>query len=393
MQKSMSERKANIYFFLIVCLDALMLCLMIDEISISYKEALIYFSQNTVAGNIAYLSTQIFGRNDFGLRLPFLLTHLCNLYLLYEICKYYLKHPIDRLLCVGIFALLPGINLISIFVHKSVFVLFLTLLLCFLHIKRYRILFYPLCATASFLDPAFSIIFLALFLYSLKHKHNKTLFFSLFCFSANMYLFNLHIKGIPQGHFLDTLGLLSLLYSPMLFVYFFYTLYHSLLRKEHSFILYVSATSIVFTIVLSLRQEIDLYTFLPLSAVGLPVMIKVFMHDLRIRLKPFRISYLRRFYFIIIPLLLEISLLFCNKIFFLFDKHHFLDNFYYSKEIAKELKAKNIYAIKTHAKLALPLKFYGISPFSPLSLIPKENGSIKVEYLHRNIREYEITGL
>lgn len=388
----MSEKKANLYFLLIVCLDALMLYLMIDEISISYKEALNYFSQNTLAGSVAYFSTQVFGRNDFALRLPFLLAHLCNLFLLYGICKHYLKHSIDRLLCVGIFALLPGINIISIFVNKSVFVLSLTLLICFLHIKNYRVLFYPLCAVASCLDSAFSIIFLALFLYSFRHKHNKTLFFSLFAFGVNMYLFNLRIGGVPQGHFLDTLGLLSLLYSPVLFVYFFYTLYHSLLRKEHSLILYIGATSIVLTILLSLRQEIDLYTFLPLSAVGLPVMIKVFMHDLRIRLKPFRISYLRRFYFIIIPLFLETSFLFCNKILFLFDEHHFLDSFYYSKEIAQELKTQNIHAIKTSSRLSLPLQFYGISPLSPLSLIPKKNGSIKVNYLHRNVREYEITG-
>ena len=387
----MSEKRANFLFLLIVCLDALLLCLMIDEISISYKEALSYFSQNTFAGNIAYLSTLVFGRNDFALRLPFLLAHLLNLFLLYGICKHYLKHPIDWLLCVGIFAFLPGINVISIFVSKSVFVLSLTLLLCFLHIKRLRVFFYPLCVVASFLDPAFSIIFLALFFYSLRHKHNKTLVFSLCGFGINMYFFSLHIDGIPQGHFLDTIGLLSLLYSPVLFVYFFYTLYHSLLRKEHSLILYIGATSIGFTLLLSLRQEIDLYTFLPLSAVGLPVMIKVFMHDLRIRLKPFRASYLRRFYFIIIPLLLESSLLFCNKIFFLFDKNHFLDSFYYSKEIARELKAREIYSIKTSSKLALPLQFYGISPISPLLLSPKSGGSIKIKYLNRNVREYEIT--
>lgn len=386
----MTKRKANFLFFFIVCLDALMLILMIDEISISYKEALTYFSQNTIAGNLAYLSTQIFGRNDFALRLPFLLAHLCNLFLLYQICKHYLKHPQDWILCVGIFAFLPGINIIAIFVSKSVFVLLLTLLLCYFHIKNYKVLFYVLCGITSFLDPAFSIVFLALFFYALRHKHNKTLIFSLIAFGINMYLFNLHIGGIPQGHFLDTLGLLSLVYSPILFVYFFYTLYHSLLRKDHSLILYIGSTSIVFTILLSLRQEIDLYTFLPLSAVGLPVMIKVFMHDLRIRLKPFRVAYLRRFYLIVIPLILESSLLFCNKIFFLFDKHHFLDSFYYTKEIARELKAKEIYAIKSNSRLSLPLEFYGISPLSSLILIPQNGGSIKVNYLNRNIKEYEI---
>lgn len=388
----MKTKKSTIWicFFAILLLDCFFLLLMSSEISISYREALSFFSQDNFAGFIAHISTQWFGQNDIALRLPFLLAHLANLCFVFGICNHYLKKPIDSLLCVGIFALLPGINVIAILVSKSVFVLFFALLLCYLHIKRFNAIFFPLCFLASFLDYSFSIIFLALLLYAFRHKHNHTLIFSLVCFGINMYFFNPQINGIPSGHFLDTIGLLALLYSPVLFVYYVYTLYHRISKKEHTLILYIGATSILFTLLLSLRQEIDLHTFLPLSAVGLPVMIKVFMHDLRIRLKDFRRSYVRRFYILLLPLLFEFFFLAGNKIIFLFDKHHFLDNVYYAKEIAKELKARDIYALQTNPRLQEQLRFYGIKNSPSLQLIPQNGGEIKVRYLGVKVREYAL---
>ena len=379
-----------IWFFAILGLDCLFLVAMSSEISISYREALAFFAQDSFAGVVAHISTQWFGQNDIALRLPFFLTHLLNLSLIFGICNHYLKKPIDSLLCVGIFALLPGINVIALLVSKSIFVLFFALLLCYLHIKRYNVVFFPLCFVASFLDYSFSIISLALLLYAFRHKHNRTFIFSLIIFGINMYFFNPQINGIPSGHFLDTIGLLALLYSPVLFVYYVYTLYHRISKKEHTLILYVGATSIVFTLLLSLRQEIDLHTFLPLSAVGLPVMIKVFMHDLRIRLKDFRRSYVRRFYVLLLPLLFEFFLLAGNKVVFLFDKNHFLDNVYYAKEIAKELKDRDIYALQTSSRLQEQLRFYGIKTSPSLQLLPQKGGEIKVKYLGVIVREYAL---
>lgn len=386
----MEAKVARFWFAIIVLVDFAFLTLMSSEISISYREALSFFEQDSFAGIIAHISTQWFGQNDIALRAPFFLTHLANLFLVFGICNHYLKRPFDGLLCVCIFALLPGINVIALLVSKSIFVLFFVLLLCYLHIKKYNAIFFPLCLLSSLLDYSFSIVFLALLLYAFRHKHNNTLIFSLFCFGINMYFFNPQINGVPSGHFLDTIGLLALLYSPALFVYYVYTLYHRISKKEHTLILYIGSTSIVFTLLLSLRQEIDLHTFLPLSVVGLPVMIGVFMHDMRIRLKNFRRSYIRRFYIIILPLLLEFSLLAGNKIIFLFDKNHFLDNVYYAKEIAQELKKRDIYAINTHSRLQTQLKFYGINNSSTLRLYPQKGGEIKVQYLGVNVREYTL---
>lgn len=379
-----------IYFALLLILDLIFLSFMGSEISISYREALTFFSQDSFAGFLAHLSTQWFGQNDIALRAPFFIAHIINLCLMFGICNHYLKKPFDSLLCVGIFALLPGINVIALLVSKSIFVLLFALLLCYLHIKKYTAIFFPLCLIASFLDYSFSIVLLSLLFYAFRHKHNKTFIFSLLCFGINMYFFNPQINGIPSGHFLDTIGLLALLYSPLLFIYYVYTLYYRINKKEHTLILYIGATSILFTLLLSLRQEIDLHTFLPLSVVGLPVMIKVFMHDMRIRLKNFRLTYVRRFYILLIPLLLEFSLLVGNKIIFLFDKNHFLDNVYYAREIAEELKKRDIYAVSTNAKLQTQLLFYGIKNSPSIRLYPQKGGEIKVKYVGVNVREYAL---
>lgn len=385
-----TKNTARFWFVLLLIVDFIFLEFMNSEISISYREALTFFSQDSFASFIANISTHCFGQNDFALRAPFVVAHIINLSLVFAICNHYLKKPIDGLLCVGIFALLPGINIIALLVSKSVFVLLFALLLCYLHIKKYNVIFYPLCLISSFFDYSFSIVFLALLLYAFRHKHNKTFIFSLIVFGINMYVFNPQINGIPSGYFLDTIGLLALLYSPILFIYYVYALYCRISKKEHTLILYVGATSILFTLLLSLRQEIDLHTFLPLSVVGLPVMIKVFMHDMRIRLKNFRHAYIRRFYILILPLLLEFFLLAGNKFIFLFDKNHFLSDVYYAKEIAKELKAKNINAISTSSRLQTQLLFYGINKSPLIYLTPKKGGEIKIKYLGVNVKEYTI---
>lgn len=387
----MEARKiATFWFVMLVIVDLIFLGFMSSEISISHREALAFFSQDSFAGFIAHVSTQWFGQNDIALRAPFLLAHLINLTLIFKICNHYLKKPFDSLLCALIFALLPGINVIALLVSKSVFVLLFALLLCYLHIKKYNVIFFPLCLLSSFLDYSFSIVLLALLFYAFRHKHNKTFFFSLLCFGVNMYFFTPQIHGIPSGYFLDTIGLLALLYSPLLFIYYVYTLYYRINKKEHTLPLYIGATSILFTLLLSLRQEIDLHTFLPLSVVGLPVMIKVFMHDMRIRLKNFRHAYIRRFYILLVPLLLEFSLLAGNKVIFLFDKSHFLDNVYYAKEIANELKSRNIYAVSTNSRLQTQLLFYGIKNSPTIQLYPQKGGEIKVNYVGVNVREYAL---
>ncbi len=383
--------RVNLLFIGLLIADSLLLGTMIGQISISSQEAYGIFEQKGYVFSFARFFLQYFGQNDFALRLPFLCVHLCNICLIFSICKNYLTKPQDSLLCALIYSLLPGINITSILVSKSVFIVFFALLLCFFHLKKLHIPFFILCILGSLLDISFSIIFLALFFYALRFKQNKLLVFSLVGFSINMYCFSLPIGGLPRGHFLDTVGLLALLYSPLLLIFYIFTLYQGIVKKENSLMLYIATTSILFSLLLSLRQAIDFFSFLPLSTIGLPIMIKDFLHSIRLRLPQFRKAYLRRFYIILIPLVFESILLFGNKFLFLFEpKRHFLSNFYFAKELAQTLKSQNITSLKTFPSLQAQLKFYGISQSSRPILKSNNQGKIKIIYLGKNAKAYSL---
>lgn len=387
------EMKTNAFFLIILFLDALFLGVMITQISISHQEAYSFFYEDHYVAIFARFFTQIFGQNDLALRLPFLCIHLCNLYLIFAISKMYLKKPSDSLLCAVIYALIPGINITSILLSKSVFILFFALLLCYLHLKRYYLPFFGLCIIGSLLDFSFSVIFLALFFYSMRFKHNKTLLFALVGFSINMYKFTLPIGGIPDGHFLDTLGLLALLYSPLLFIYYIYTLYRGMIKKEDNLMLYIGITSILFSLILSLRQGIDFFSFLPLSVVGLPIMIKDCLHNIRLRLSPFRRTYTRQFYIILFPLIFECLFLFGHKLLFFFEpKKHFLNNFYFAKELASLLKKQNIYSVRTDEKLQNQLLFYGISKSKAPILYQTKKGKFQIFYIGKKVKGFDLKG-
>lgn len=383
--------KTNVLFLALLILDALLLGAMITQISISHQEAYHFFHGDNYVAIFARFFTQLFGQNDLALRIPFLCVHLCNVCLIFAIGRIYLKKPADALLCATIYALIPGVNITSILLSKSVLILFFALLLCYLHLKRYYPLFFALCILGSLLDFSFSVIFLALFFYAMRFKHNKTLLFALIGFSINMYRFTLPIGGIPDGHFLDTLGLFALLYSPLVFIYYIYTLYRGVIKKEDNLMLYVGITSILFSLLLSLRQGIDFFSFLPLSAVGIPIMIKDCLHNIRLRLSPFRAAYIRRFYIILAPLVFEALLLFGNKfLFFLNPQKHFLSGFYFAKELSLLLKKSNIYSLKTHQKLQNQLRFYGISSSQTPMLYETHNGKIQIFYFDKKVKSYNI---
>ena len=384
--------RINLFFIALLIADALLLGAMISQISISYQEAYGIFEQTNYVFVFSRFFLQHFGENDFALRIPFLCIHLCNLCLIFTISKAYLTKPQDALLCALIYALLPGINITSILVSKSVFILFFTLLLCYFHLKKFYIPFFILCALGSLIDISFSVIFLALFFYAFRFKLNKLLIFSLIGFSLNMYCFTLPIGGQPRGYFLDTVGLFALLYSPLVFIFYIFTLYQGIIKKENNLMLYIATTAIFFSLLLSLRQAIDLFSFLPLSAIGLPIMIKDILHSIRLRLPQFRKAYIERFYIVLIPLVIEGILLFGNKLVFLLEpKRHFLSNFYFAKELAQTLKSQNITSLKTSANLQAQLKFYGIKQSSHPILKQNKNGKIKLSYLGKNVKSYELT--
>ncbi|WP_033786943.1 glycosyltransferase family 39 protein [Helicobacter pylori] len=365
---------------------------MSEEISISYKEAKDFFYSDAWFVQIAQKSTEILGQNDLALRLPFLLSHITNMFLFYLIGRNLLKKPKDALYVVLTYALLPGVNLFAILLSKSVLVLNLGLLVSYLYVKTQKIPYLAIGA-CTFLDGAFAPLLLGVVIYALKRRYFKSAIFALVCLGINTALFNDNFKGLPSGYFIDTCLELMLLYSPLFFLYYPYTLYKALFDKKPSLLAFMSASGWLFPLLLSMRQEIDLKTFAPLALIGLPLFIRSVLNSLRVRLKEFRGQYYLRVFSLYLLMLTETLFLWGSKISGANEK--LLNRHFLAKEVAIALQLRGIHQIRTNDKqLALRLQFYGIKEGGRLRLIntkiSKKRPDIKIIYADKILQSYSL---
>ena len=134
----------KLILLLILGLDALMLIFQIDELSISYNEALLLGGDFSFLQLIIKSSISVFGQNDFALRFPMIVLHILSAILLYKISSKYLHVERNRLWLLLIFVLLPGVMSSAIIVNSAGVILFGLLLFVYLY-ENYSISFiYPL---------------------------------------------------------------------------------------------------------------------------------------------------------------------------------------------------------------------------------------------------------
>ncbi|TLD81552.1 hypothetical protein LS68_000505 [Helicobacter sp. MIT 05-5293] len=392
-ENNRSNFYTNLLFCAILFVDVVLIFVMNTEISIHHKEAAGIFYSHKLAYEIARFSLDIFGQNDYALRLPFILLHICNMILLFLISRIYCKKPYDALMVVLVYALLPGVIFSSLLVLKSGLIIFITLLCCYIQIRFHRFP-YVVLFIAVFIDESFAILFFAFFFYALKTKNTLAMLISLVFFALNMYMFGLDISGKPRSYFVYNLGIMALFFSPLLLLYYIYTILNAL-RKQINLLVDIGATSLFFVLLLSLRQNVDLETLFPMSVVALPVVIKQFFSDIRIRLPAFRLAYLMRFVVIFSLLVLQSGVLYANKILYLFGTKHFASSYYISKELASALKDRGLDGVKTsNYKLELALRFYGISHHSQWYLLPSPDlhetyeNEIPIVYWGKKVASY-----
>ncbi len=170
-----------LFFFLVLSA----LAYNISTLSISYKEALNFFVNNSLLSIITNASTTIFGQTDFALRFPFLLLYILSVVLMYKITEGFFKKESDRYINLAIFSILPGLLSASLLVNSAVIVTFFTLLYIYIY-KVTSKHSYILLFLFLFLDNSYAIFFLALFFYSLKKKDNNLLIVSLLLFGLSM---------------------------------------------------------------------------------------------------------------------------------------------------------------------------------------------------------------
>jgi hypothetical protein len=397
----MKINKYNIGFIGLLSLHIIVLLFLVDTYSISFKEANIYFSEEiNILSLITNFSTTIFGQNDYALRVPFILFYAGSAVLLYLLTDDYFKCERDRLISIAIFMLLPGVNSAALLINESIIVIFGTLLYLYLYKIREKE-HYILLVLFLFIDNSFAILFLALFFYSLRKKDEMLLVSSLLLFGLSMTLYGFDVHGAPKGYLLDTFAIYATIFSPVLFIYFFYSLYRIGIKWEKDLYWYISMTALGLSLVFSLRQKIAIDDFAPFVVIAVPLMVRLFIHSLRVRLGEFRSTHYLILRVSLGVLILSFLFLVFNKTLYLFIEKpstHIANEHYIAKELAIYLKNRNINNISIYDyKMALRLKFYGIGYDKNILLsnrqIKKDDTTIKIMYKHKVIKQYHMLNL
>jgi len=390
----------NIIFIGMLIFHFLVLLYLANDFSISYKESLIYYEKNAnFLTFLTNLSTKIFGQNDIALRLPFIIFYLGSAIILYALTNDYFKYQIDRIISIAIFMALPGINSAALLVNESIVVVFFTLLYLYLY-KLNDKEYYILLVLFLFIDNSFAILFLALFFYSMVKKDNVLLVVSLILFGISMSMYGFEIGGKPKGYFLDTFAIYASIFSPLLFLYFFYSIYRVGIKKmEKDMYWYISVTALGLSLLFSLRQKIQIEDFAPFVVIAIPLMVKLFMHSLRVRLKEFRRVHYTMFFISITILVLNFVTLVFNKYLYIFinkPSKHFAHKHHVAKELSQKLKQIGITNIFIYDNImAKRLEFYNISNIKQekkLINYKKDNSKvIEIKYYNKIIKRFYIT--
>jgi small basic protein len=386
----------NLYrysFIALLIFHFLLLLFLSNDFSISYKEADIYFNNSSLLlSYISHFSTSIFGQNDIALRLPFILLYIASSFLLYLLTENYFNRKFDQFISIAVFMMLPGVNSAALLVNEAIVVVFLTLLYLYIY-KLRKEECYLLLFMFIFIDNSFAILYLALFFRAMAKKDNILIIISLVFFGVSMGMYGFDIGGKPKGYFIDTFGVYGSIFSPLVFLYFFYSIYRRGLKDESKGMFwYISTTALVLSFIFSLRQKIVIEDFAPFVVIGIPIMIKTLMSSIRVRLKEFRKVYYTLSVFIFTVLVLNFCVFFANKYLYIFlqnPKKHFAYNYHVAKQLATKLKEKGIREVSSYdERLQLRLKFYGINESIQYILYNTQRANYreKIEISYKNIR-------
>jgi len=394
----MLEKRINLSFYFILATYSFLLVYIANTFSLNIKEIDIFYSnEHTLLWYLTHISTHFFGTNNIAIRLPFIIFYVLSVILAYLLTDDYFKQPQDRLISIIIFMALPGLNSAAILIDNSIIVVFCILLYLYLF-KLYGKEYYILLFLFLIIDNSFAILYLALFFYSLKKKDNVLLIISLLLFAVSMYMYGFIIDGRPKGYFLDTFAIYTTIFSPIIFLYFFYTIYRVAIKEQKDLYWYIATTSLLLSFIFSLRQKIDISDFAPYVIIAVPVMVKLFLHSYRIRLRDFRQKHIAFARIMFLILFINTFLLLFNKLLYIFistPNKHFAYKYHGTQELALTLKNNRIFKVYSKDKqLQKQLDFYGVTKGNKYILTKVKSDNyykvITIKYLNQNIKKYYI---
>ena len=362
----------KIHFLSLLLLYLVSVCYLAVTTPITPHEAKIYFASHNVVTTLMHWGERLFASMPtlkmFGLRLFFILFGFVSILLFYKLSRDYFVRPKDAMLATTIFMLLPGIVTGMTLANVSIIVLTLVLLFVLLYehrLKSYDLLLPLIMLVLFFIHEASLIFFIALMLYAWRHKEQKLFSVSTAFVLVSLYLSKgIEIGGRPSGHFLEVFGLYATVFSPLLFLYFFYAMYRILLREEKNLIWYISFIALAFSLLLSLRQKVYITDFAPYVMISVILMLNTLNNSVRVRLPQFQKWYRVGFYTVMITLLFTFfAILFHRQLFYLFDdpKRHFAYRIYKPYFLAQSLKEKGIKCYDDASSREIyALRYYGI---------------------------------
>lgn len=387
--------------FLILGIDALILFIQTSHISISYEEASLLYGDFSFLQLLTVTSLSLFGQNDFGLRFVMILFHLMSAVLMYLISKRYIEVPRNRLWLVLVFILLPGVVSSAIVVNGAGMVIFGLLLFIYLSEKLPQYALNALLLFYALIDIGFAYLFLGLLIYYLFEKKKSLSLYMLLLYSLTSFLYGFNIDGYPSGHFLDTIGVYSAVFTPIIFIYLFYSLYRRYLTSKIDMIWYISSTVLILSLVLSFRQRIPIEYFAPYLIIALPLAAESFISSYRVRLKMFRTRYKLAFILSFIFLISNtLAVSFNKELYLVVDnpKKHFAYEMHIAKELSKKLKSMSINCVQTNDKMQKRLKFYEIDQCAEnilveTSLNTENRNNVTISYKEILLYKANVTNL
>lgn len=356
----MSERGI---FISLLGINFFILAAQIQGLSISFFEANILYGEPSFLKSYSTFFLNIFGFNDYALRLPMIFIHLFTTTLLYGISGYYVSRTNDRLWIIFIYLLLPGVTSAALLLNVAGF----KIAAVFIFVYAYLRFGYWALAVLPFfmlLDATAIFFYLTVASYGLIHKKWEMGVASLGLMIVSVLFFGLDVGGIPEGHFLDALGIYSAIFSPVVFIYLFYVLYRRYMSNERDLIWMIASSMFLISLILSFRQKVDIQDFAPYLMVALPLAAQTFFHTYRVRLPIFRRRYRLLFYSAFSLLILNALVVFFNQWLYQWIKNpqsHFSYPMHVAKELANELRKENVECVSTNEKMEKRLQFYGIS--------------------------------
>ena len=332
---------------------------------ISPHEAKIFYTSTTLLSTLMHWGDAVIHIGFLGFRSFFIFFGFITLGLFYILSKVYFRKEEDRYLSTFLFMLLPGTVTAITLVNIAIIVLPLVLLFVLFYEKGYFYILPFFLLALFFIHESSIIFFIAIFLYGLIHKDIRLTILSSTFLLAFLYLAKgIKISGYPSGHFIEIFGLYATLFSPLVFLYFFYALYRILLREKKTLIWYISFTALAFSLLLSIRQRVDITDFAPYVMIAMVLMLNIFNHSVKVRLPLFQKNYKRGFYSVVFILVLSFLLIVFHQLLFTVisdTQKHFANRIYTPYHLAKSLKKKSLSCYDgMHGRARYQLFYYGI---------------------------------